>query len=301
MLDTKSLQGAWNHLGPYLGSQMHTWCPPYPEPAPTQFLTLHGEHIGRSSEPLCPPSGPLLTCESRKRLPCPTTLAPTPPHLHYSPLLESSQMKGAENPLSHPSSVTWGQLLGLSVPGIPCKKTATTNGTCSVRPCENLVSPTCVRCWSGGCTIREPSTPTAGPCFMLPRPRFPLLVLFWALGRACPCKYMHAPAPEGLVSCSIVFQVGSSGHWSQGRTGKGGTGGVSNQGLLAGGQHWGTPPVHRETPCLSHFPFQVLGSLPPPCPPQPGTAEAYIPKSLEQNPKQKCHLQTLPPNPKVPE
>ena len=50
---------------------------------------------------------------------------------------------------------------------------------------------------------------------------------------------------------------------------------------------------------LSHFPFQVLGSLPPPCPLQPGTAEAYIPKSLEQDPKQKCHLQTLHPNPKV--
>ena len=68
----------------------------------------------------------------------------------------------------------------------------------------------------------------------------------------------------------------------------------------------GWRPALGDTPCpqgdsmsLSHFPFQVLGSLPPPCPLQPGTAEAYIPKSLEQDPKQKCHLQTLHPNPKV--
>ena len=48
----QSLQGAWDYLGPHLGSQVHVWCPPHPAPAPTKFLTLHGEHIGRSSEPL---------------------------------------------------------------------------------------------------------------------------------------------------------------------------------------------------------------------------------------------------------
>lgn len=38
-------------------------------------------------------------------------------------------MEGAENPiLSHPSSVTWGQLLGLSVPEIPCEKAPALRG-----------------------------------------------------------------------------------------------------------------------------------------------------------------------------
>lgn len=65
-------------------------------------------------------------------------------------------------------------------------------------------------------------------------------------------------------------------------------------------------PALGDTPCpqgdpmsLSHVPLQVLGNLPPLCPPQPGRAEAYFPKSLEQDPKEKCCLQTLHPNPKV--